>query len=254
MLAKDDAGISEKMSRIKSGYDSLWTSKGYKSGSVIFADDRANALAVISGLAEKDKYDIIARVLQKTENSSPYMEYYVLEALCVMERYDSAAKRMLNRYGKMIKEDYSTLWENWIKEEGTSNHAWSGGPLVIMSKYFAGVRPVKAGYEEFIIKPQIDKPDKINCVVPTVKGYIKVTEEKTDSGFSLDASIPGDSTALIYLPYSGGQTVSLNGSVIYRDNKYIESGDAVFVNIENGFAVFSVSPDEATACHFEVSD
>ena len=251
VLGKNCEKITERMSIIKTGYESLWTEKGYKSGSVVFPDDRANALAVISGLAEKDKYDVITSVLTKTKNSSPYMEFYVLEALCRMNRYEEAKSRMLERYDNMINEDYSTLWEGWTNADGTMNHAWSGGPLVIMSKYFAGIRPVEAGYSEFVIKPQLSEPDTVKCIVPCVKGYIDVTESKTASGFTLEAKIPKSTTALVYIPYSEGQTVTLNGSVIYSNNSFTGSGNITFVQVENGFAEFSVNATENTHLSFE---
>ena len=252
VTGRNSDDISSAMSRIKEGYESLWTKKGYKSAGVLAPDDRANALAVISGLAGEDKYDVITSVLTKTMNSSPYMEFYVLEALCRMDKYDEARSRMLQRYGKMIEEDYSTLWENWVKAEGTSNHAWTGGPLVIMSKYFAGIRPLKAGYEKFIIKPQLSGPDTVKCVVPSVRGYIRVTETKTDSGFILDAEVPENTTTVIYVPYNAGQTVKLNGSVIYTDSGFTGSGAADFVEVGGGFAVFSVKSSENNSFRFVV--
>ncbi len=252
VIGKDGSVLKEKMSKIEKGYASLWTEKGYKSGDVSEPDDRANALAVISGLADKNKYDIITSLLTKTENSSPYMEYYVLEALCVMDKYSEAKERMLRRYEKMIDFSGSTLWEKWNSYTGTQNHAWSGGPLVIMSKYFAGIRPVSAGYSKYIIKPQLTEPDTVSCTVPSVKGYIRVTERKTEnSEFFLDTNVLKDTAVSIYLPYSEGQTVKLNNSVIYKDNRFTKADGVEFVGAENGFAVFSVKASENKELHFE---
>ncbi len=250
-LGKNCDSLTAKMAEIKTGYQSLWTGKGYKSGKLLAPDDRANALAVISGLADEDKYGAITAVLTSVENSSPYMEYYVLEALCRMGRYDEARSRMLKRYGPMIKEDYSTLWEGWTKASGTMNHAWSGGPLVIMSKYFAGVRPTEPGYSEYIIKPEINGLGEVKCVVPSVKGYIGVTETETDGGFTLEASLPAGSRALVYLPYSAGQSVILNGGVIYQSSGASDTDEVSFVEISDGFAVFSVNTSSGANMRFE---
>ena len=76
------------------------------------------------------------------------MENYVLEALCSMGEYEAARDRIKDRYKDMVNEDYSTLWEFWDEWQGTKNPAWSGGPLVIMSKHFAGITPIEAGYEK----------------------------------------------------------------------------------------------------------
>ena len=105
---EDIAFFAERKEAVKKGYSSLWTEKGYKSKDVKNPDDRANALAVLSGLAQKEQYDIITDVLINTKNSSPYMEYYVLEAFCEMGKYEEAKGRIKSRYEGMMSEDYST--------------------------------------------------------------------------------------------------------------------------------------------------
>ncbi len=136
-------------------------------------DDRANALAVLSGLAKPEYYPGILRVLETTENSSPYMEKYVLDAMCEMGYIDEAILRMKRRYREMVEEEYTTLWEYWNKD-GTKNHAWSGGPLITMAKYIAGIRPGAVGYEKVVIKPHLGHLKHIKCRVPSVKGEIVV--------------------------------------------------------------------------------
>ena len=160
--SQDISFITERKSAIEKGYKSLWTEDGYKSEDVKKPDDRANALAVLSGLAEKEQYDTIKNVLTTTQNASPYMEYYVLEALCKMDEYELAYERIKDRYDDMVGADYSTLWEFWDAWQGTKNHAWSGGPLVIMSKHFAGISPASAGYESVKIDPQYTLSDSMS--------------------------------------------------------------------------------------------
>lgn len=136
-------------------------------------DDRANALAVLSGLARPECSTGILTVLQNIENASPYMEKYVLDALCEMGYIEEAICRMKRRYKEMVEEDYSTLWEFWTKD-GTMNHAWSGGPLITMAKYIAGVRPTAVGYQEYVVRPQLGPLSYIKCRVPSKMGEIVV--------------------------------------------------------------------------------
>lgn len=111
--------------------------------------------------------------METTENSSPYMEKYVLDAMCEMGYIDEEIIRMKRRYKEMVEEDYSTLWEYWNKD-GTKNHAWSGGPLITMAKYIAGIRPGAVGYEKTLINPHPGHLKYIKCRVPSVKGEIIV--------------------------------------------------------------------------------
>ena len=224
LLDKDEdiSFIAERKDAISEGYKALWTEDGYKSDDVKKCDDRANALAVLSGLAEEEQYEVITRVLTDTKNASPYMEYYVLEALCKMGEYEIATDRIKDRYEGMVNEDYSTLWEFWNSWQGTMNHAWSGGPLVIMSKHFAGITPLEAGYEKVKIDPQYNFSDSISCTVPSVKGLIELSYEKTSDNYTVNLTLPEDVKAVLYVP--SGADVTVNSKAYYSGGEYIEHG------------------------------
>ena len=220
ILGKDEdiPFITERKDTISKGYKTLWTEEGFKSEDVKNPDDRANALAVLSGLAEKEQYDTITNVLTTTQNSSPYMEYYVLEALCQMGEYEVATNRIKDRYDGMMTEDYSTLWEFWDSWRGTKNHAWSGGPLVIMSKHFAGITPIEAGYEKVKIDPQYTLSDNINCTVPSVKGLVTLNYQKTDGEYVINLTLPKDAKAVLYAPADA--VVNINSEPYYQNGEY----------------------------------
>ena len=222
VLEKDEdiSFITQRKDAIAKGYKALWTEEGFKSEDAKNPDDRANALAVLSGLAKKEQYDTITNLLKITKNSSPYMEYYVLEALCKMGKFEEAKDRIKDRYEGMINEDYSTLWEFWDEWQGTKNHAWSGGPLVIMSKHFAGVTPIEAGYEKVKIQPQYTLSDRMSCTVPSVKGLITLDYEKTDGDYIINLTLPKDLKTVLYVP--AGATVNINSKPIYKKGEYVK--------------------------------
>ena len=226
ILGKDEdiSFITQRKDTISKGYKALWTEEGFKSEDAKKPDDRANALAVLSSLAEKEQYDTITNVLATTKNSSPYMEYYVLEALCKMGKYEAAKDRIKDRYEDMMSEDYSTLWEFWDSWRGTKNHAWSGGPLVIMSKHFAGITPLEAGYEKVKIEPQYAMSDSINCTVPSVKGLITLNYEKASGDYIIDLTLPKGMKAVLYVPTDA--VVNINSEVYYRNGDYV-NGDKI---------------------------
>ena len=197
----------EKMRTLYAAYQNLWSGDGYRSEGNEGYDDRGNAVAVIAGLCPEEYYDKMKDLLFNVRNASPYMEYYVLESLCRMGEYSLAQNRMCERYKEMIDEDYSTLWENWIKNDGTSNHAWTGGPLVIMSKYFAGIKPIEAGYEKVEIRPQYDLLNSISCTVPSVKGDIVLNVSKNGKT-KVDVRCPENIEAVIYVPENSIVTVN----------------------------------------------
>ena len=231
LLGKNDdiAFITERKDAIEKGYEALLTDEGFKSEDAKKCDDRANALAVLSGLAKEEQYATILNVLTNTKNSSPYMEYYVLEALCKMGEYEEAKSRIKDRYEDMVCEDYSTLWEFWNSWQGTMNHAWSGGPLVIMSKHFAGIAPIEAGYQKVKIDPQYALQNKINCTVPSVKGLITLKYENADGDFTIALTIPQGMKAVLSVPDKA--TVKINSELYYQNGEYVNGDKAQDVEI-----------------------
>ena len=199
-ISSDEAFFEERLASVKNGFAKFRKEGGYTSGTAY--DDRANALAVVSGLAEESMYPQIKQVLTSTYNASPYMEKFVEEALCVMGEYDAALERMLFRYGDMIEDEDSTLWELWQKDAGTINHGWTGGSLTVLSKYFGGVMPESAGYESYSIK-LTDIFSSLSMTVTTPKGDISysVSEKGNVRTISVTAISAEGS---IYIPASWG--------------------------------------------------
>ncbi len=206
-----------RMKSLYTAYQSLWAGDGYRSPENEGYDDRGNAVAVLSGLCPEENYGKIKEILFGVRNSSPYMEYYVLESLCKAGEFALAEQRMVERYSEMIDEDYSTLWENWIKKDGTSNHAWSGGGLVIMSKHIAGIKPLSAGYEKIEIKPQYALHKSISCTVPAIIGDIKLDVVTDSEKATVNLEYPENAQVILHIPENAvvtanGKPVDTNGN------------------------------------------
>lgn len=172
----------------------FWTGEGYRSpGYRGETDDRSQAMAILSGLAPVNVYPQLVKVLKKEHHASPYMEKYVLEALFAVGEPEFALQRMKERYTKMMNYPYTTLFEGWgIGEEGfgggTISHAWSGGPLTLLSQKVCGIEPTSPGFKTFRVQPQLGKLTEASASFETVYGRISVdiqTERET-AGYSSD--------------------------------------------------------------------
>lgn len=178
-ISSDEAFFTERIQKVAAGFAKFKKQGGYSSGTAY--DDRANAMAVVSGLADEDMYDEILNVLTTTYGASPYMEKFVEEALCLMGEYEACLTRMLTRYQPMIDDKDSTLWELWEKDAGTINHGWTGGSLTVLSKYFGGISPESAGYESYSVR-LTDVFDSLSMGVTTPKGQLSYTLERAAEG------------------------------------------------------------------------
>ena len=147
--------------------------------------------------------------------------------------------------------DYTTLWEGWgIGAEGfgggTINHAWSGGPLTIMSQYFAGIAPTTPAFSKYSVFPQMGSLGKISTKVVTANGEIAVQLSKTKGSFAMELTSPTGTQATVGIPVpKGGKITEMkaNGQTVWSDGK---PGAAVpglrFVEANPRYLVFTVDP------------
>lgn len=202
------------MTTIEKCFDTkYWTgtcfrSPGYKGET----DDRSQAMAVVSGLATVDKYPALTKVFKKEYHASPYMEKYVLEALFRMKQSTFAIERMKQRYGKMMSYPYTTLFEGWDVGPGgfgggTINHAWSGGPLTVLSQKLCGIEPTSPGFETFKVVPDLGSLKEASATVETQYGIIRVDIKKKDSKLSINLEVPEGTSAKVILPNKKARTV-----------------------------------------------
>lgn len=234
----DVLGYSENKTKLKAELQDLemflndhWTEEGYKSANDYAPNCRVNALAVLSGLASKDKYPIITKVLKENYDTGPAMEKYALEALCVMNEHEIAIERMKARYAEMVNYPKSTLWEHWGEKEGGKNHAWSGGPLTVLSRYYAGIEPLTAGYDTASIKPKLASLNKISSKVSTIKGDISLDVNKTENTFTISLETPVETIVAIPVGYS---TIMINEQDISNYKYHNEDEEYVYYSIPKG--------------------
>jgi alpha-L-rhamnosidase len=220
---QDAASYRQIMGNIKTGYNKCWDGHAYRHPLYTKkTDDRAQALAVIAGIADPSKYKDISTLLHTQMHASPYMEKYVMEALFKMREGKFAMERTKLRFAEMVNnKDYSTLFEGWgIGENGfgggTTNHAWSGGAQIVIAQYLFGIKPLEAGYKTFLVEPDPASLASGKLSVPTVNGLIKTAFKNNKNGFMLQVTVPSGTTALIRLP--AGSKIFINKKLA-QENK-----------------------------------
>lgn len=207
MLGKEaDAAEDEAMmARIAESYNRIyWTEDGYRSAENQGpTDDRAQALAVVSGIAGADKYPTILKVFGEQAHATTYMFKYVLEALCKMGHPELAIERMHRFYPTIMRDGVTTLWEHW-NFDGSCNHAWSGSGIIILNEEIAGIKPTSPGYRTFSVKPQMGTLKKLETSLDTASGKISLKLEKKGRRIRMHLTVPEGTKAEV--PSSKGKT------------------------------------------------
>lgn len=155
-----------------------------------------NMFAIIYDyLSEEEKKDIMTSVMLNPEIediTTPYMRFYELEALCQMGMQEQVIKEIRDYWGGMIKQNATSFWEKYNpNDKGRQHltmygrpygkslcHAWGASPIYLIGKYYLGVQPTKAGYEEYIVKPTLGDLEWMEGDVPTPYGKIHIYMDK----------------------------------------------------------------------------
>lgn len=211
-----------RLKSIKANFDKVYWKDGfYSSDSLKFKDDRANGIAVLSGVANEKHHDVIIKnVLIPNRFSSPHFEWMVEEAMCVAGNYKAALSRMKDQYKSQVNNKKITTLYEMFPKGGSYNHAWNGANT-ILSKYIAGIQPTKAAWSEFEILPNLAHLNSLKKVIPTVKGDITFDIKKGKGSFNIKVTAPKKTHAIIGIPktYKTISKITLNGEVIWKKGK-----------------------------------
>lgn len=220
----DSAELARKRERVMDWLDGFWDGEnGYFSGTTEEPDERVQAIAVLAGAAGPEKYGTIAEIFRKQYHATPPLEYYVESACVVIGETELAQERMKRCYAPMVsgEDARSTLWEYWTYGQGTSNHAWSGGPLVLMSRDFAGIQFLAPGADaDLRIAPSLGELTEIFCEAPCRSGKVTVSLKRENEQLTLTLTQPADCVSIVDLPeygYSGRITEPETTLVLHKD-------------------------------------
>jgi hypothetical protein len=245
--------IESRLRAIKDGFDqTYWKGHFYQSGQNSGPDDRANAMAVLSGLADASKWiDIYDHVLSKKENSSCFFDRWVYEALVVMGKPEAALMRMSRRYKSMIDSSFSTLWEHfdrvWMDhfdDNSTLNHGWNS-PVTVLSMLIGGIAPETPGWATYHVLPHEAFLTSLKEVVSTVKGEVRLEIAKTASTYSLTLTSPARTLAVVGIPKASFTTVKsihVNGRAIWQGTFGGGVEGVTWKGEDDHFITFNVSP------------
>ncbi|TCS90225.1 alpha-L-rhamnosidase [Anseongella ginsenosidimutans] len=212
-----------------------------------------NSFALFFGLADGERKrrtleslvkDVVDRGYHLTTGN--ICTKYLLEVLTenghIDVAYKIAAQDTYPSWGYMLANGATTLWERWEYATGGSmnshNHPMMGSVGSWFYKYLLGIVPsaAKPGFEEFVIKPHVPTElDSCSGSYQSVRGEIKSAwNKKPDGRLHVAVSIPGNSTATVYVPATGLSKLTVDGKS-YRKHPY-----AVYEGYEGGYAVFTL--------------
>ena len=157
--------------------------------------------------------------------------------------YQIATQKTYPGWGYMVEKGATTIWELWNGDTAdpamnSGNHVMQIGDLAVwMYEYLAGIRsdPEKPAFKHAIIHPYpAGDLTFVKASHRSLYGTIASSWKRAGSVFSLEVTVPANTTATVWLPASDVSTVTESG------HKAASSPGVKFVRAENNGAVFDV--------------
>jgi hypothetical protein len=152
----------------------------------------ANIFALLWDYADREQREsIIKNVLINDavpKISTPYFKFYELEAMCNIGRLEDVTEQILDYWGGMLELGATAFWEEYdpavtgLDRYGMYGdrygkslcHAWGASPIYLLGRYYLGVYPTAAGYDSFVVEPQLGGLEWIKGTVPVNGGTVSV--------------------------------------------------------------------------------
>lgn len=140
-----------------------------------------------------------------------YGNKYLVPALLDAGYGDVAFRFLFNpdftSFGQMLDQGATTIWEAPYMHEvetdrnffvSSYNHPMHGGFLYTCMTHIAGIRPLKAGFEQFAFKPCFTSlTDTVDMEMDTVYGIVAVHIRKIGDGYTVSLTVPTGATCVV---------------------------------------------------------
>ncbi|MBQ7320437.1 MAG: family 78 glycoside hydrolase catalytic domain [Clostridia bacterium] len=186
----------------------------------------ATAFALACGIYDSQEMaDKLAETIraQGEIRMSVYGSYFLLKGLYDSGNGDVANMLLLDdntdddarTWAKMMYTLGATItaeaWGEKNKTNMTFSHPWGAAPAYAIKNGMFGIQPTTAGYATFDVRFQTEGVGKASLTVPTVKGSIKAAFDSTGDGYTASVTVPGNTSATVYLPAAQGATLTVDG-------------------------------------------
>jgi alpha-L-rhamnosidase len=156
----------------------------------------SNILAILSNTAKDNQKEYLLKNILLNKNiesvGTPYMKALECRALAQCGQMQSMISIISSYWGGMLKKGAITFWEAYEKSDKESEqysfydrpfgkslcHAWSAGPIFLLSLDLFGINCLEPGWKQFSISPISNGLEWANVIIPTPHSAIHISQKK----------------------------------------------------------------------------
>lgn len=164
---------------------------------------------------------------------SPFNQYFVIQAMARMNRYDEALAAIRDHWGGQIAYGgttfFETFWPAWTQvlgrndtipncQAGTTSlcHPWGSGVTKWLTEEVLGIKPASPGFTSYDVFPHLGRTlTFVSGAVPTPRGNIQASFDVSKGWARLRA--PAGTTGRIGIPMAEKsiQSILINGKLAW---------------------------------------
>ncbi len=184
---------------------------------------------------------------------SPFNQYFIIQAMSDMGRYDAALSCVEDLWGGQIKyggttflEVYRPSWNKILNKndapiDGQSGftslcHPWSAGVTKWLTEEILGIKPTSPGFSTYVIIPHLGE------TLTSVEGKVLTPHGNIYASFNVkngqcNIITPIETLGEVGIPKVKKKIVSIqiNGQLAWENNKYIKVKDISAAHEDNDF-------------------
>lgn len=154
-----------------------------------------------------------------------------------------ATNRDYPSWGYMVENGATTIWELWngntaAPDMNSGNHVMLLGDLITWYyEYLAGIQndPSSTGFKKIRMHPYpVNGLDHVSASYHSVHGLIKSEWQKKDGIFKWNITIPGNTTAIVYVPATSKEKIIESGK------KVSESEGVKLIEATKSYVVYEI--------------
>lgn len=177
--------------------------------------EHANLLMLLFGLADARQARRAVAFLREPGLDIGQIEpsfFWAAEGLFLAGQGALAVELMKRRYARIRKQGLDTISELWSLRGERYTGRWRArdsrsaaqsqciSPAYLLSRYVLGIAPLKPGFDEVLIAPQLCGLNRAAGTWPSPRGDIEVEWARNDTAFRLECRLPRGLTGKIILP------------------------------------------------------
>ena len=152
-----------------------------KNTSTVYYLKQANVLAVLFGVAPKEKrkaiLEYVVKDLSKLE-MQPYFYHFLLNALYNEGMFGDYGFDLIRRYESLIDRCDKGLSEAWENMQCDYSHAWGAAPAYALKRVLSGFEILEAGCKKIRLSPELFSLDMAKYQITTPYGKIEFCQKK----------------------------------------------------------------------------